>query len=103
MKPITCPWCEAAPLKFSEVRRDAPNGAGSFTLAGVAMVCSAGTGCPDATGACATEAEAYTHAQEYGSPAWIGSPWGINGPGYVSDHDPNEDWGDEVIYDHPCA
>ena len=67
---LTCPWCEGAPLHFADVRRDAPNGAGSGTLAGVALVCSGGAGCPDTTGACATESEATGYALELGARAW---------------------------------
>lgn len=63
---LTCPWCEAAPLRLADVRHDAPNGPGSATLAGVALVCSAGTGCPDTTGACKSADEATGYALELG-------------------------------------
>lgn len=71
-KRLTCPWCEAAPLRLAEVRRDAPNGAGSAALAGVALMCSAGTGCPDTTGACKTAPEADAYALELGAKPWPG-------------------------------
>lgn len=69
---LTCPWCQAAPLRLAEVRRDAPNGAGSATLAGVALVCSGTTGCPDTTGVCKTSVEAHGYAMELGATDWPG-------------------------------
>jgi hypothetical protein len=69
---LTCPWCEDAPLRLVDVRRDAPNGAGSAALVGVALACAGLTACPDTTGACKTVAEAEGYAKELGAQPWIG-------------------------------
>lgn len=61
-----CPWCEGVRLEFREVSGSAPNGNGSAQLHGINLSCSLAqvTGCPDATGACATEEEAERYAAE---------------------------------------
>lgn len=59
-----CPWCEGVRLEFRDMSGSAPNGAGSAQMRGIVLGCPLAqvTGCPDATGACATEAEAEAYA-----------------------------------------
>lgn len=61
-----CPYCEGVRLEFRDVPSSAPDGVESAHKNEIVLGCPLAkyTGCPDTTGACATEAEAESSAAQ---------------------------------------